>query len=123
MKSTSIEDIREMLDAAKDSKIRFIPHIVDYPARMSHSLTPDEFEKMSQITDKIAELKQKYNVHNVINNYIYMPLWENGKRIDKSLRIKVDGQIYKKLVSMYDGELPRHVQLLDAKNMDENEIY
>jgi len=123
MKNTPIDDITEMFNNAKDSKIRFIPHIVDHPMRTFHTPTTEEFDKMNQMSDKISELKYKYKVHNVINEYIYMPLWENGYRIDKSLRIKVDGDIYKKIVSTCGGELPRYVQLEHAKNLDENEIH
>ena len=107
-----------------EDKVRFIPLIVDYPERITTRVLTDEQKKMvNELGDKMRDMMEQYNVHMNINNYIYLPLSKDGVRIDKSLRIKVDGPIYNQIKAACGGELPRRMEILEAKKLDSNEIY
>ncbi len=107
-----------------EDKVRFIPHIVDYPERVFNRVLTDEQKEMIDAAGiKMREMMTKYNVHMVINNYIYMPVYKDGVRIDKSFRIKVDGPIYNQIKTGYGGKLPRYVEIVEAERLDINEIY
>jgi len=103
-----------------DDKIK----IIDYFSRIRFvAPTEDDKKLYNDVRINLFKLIDKYNIHAVINNYIYLPLYENGFRLNKSLRIKVDGPIYKKLLELHDGELPRNLSLIEGEQLDNNEIY
>lgn len=107
-----------------EDKVKFIPLIVDYPARITNRVLTDDQKKMvDELGNKMRDMMEKHNVHMNINNYIYMPVYKNGVRIDKSFRIKVDGPIYNQIKAGYGGKLPRHVEFVEAEKLDRNEIY
>lgn len=103
-----------------DDKIK----ILDYPSRIKFvAPTEDDIKLYNDVQINLSKLIDIYNIHAVINNYIYLPLYENGFRSNKSLRLKVDGPIYNKLIELYDGELPRKLSVVEGEQLDSNEIY
>jgi hypothetical protein len=57
-----------------EDKVKFIPLIVDYPARITNRvLTDDEKKMVDELGNKMRDMMEKHNVHMNINNYIYMP--------------------------------------------------
>ena len=82
--------------------------------------TIDHFSLLKQIHNNTNDILNKYtcNINNfindnnisfVVNQYIYIPCTKNGVRIDKSLRLKVGGAIYNKLMEAGNGKLPKSI--------------
>jgi len=103
------------------TNVKFDPVIIDYP---SHYINTNIDEKKScLIHDTLKKLNEKYKVHIVLNDYIYIAIRKNGIPIDKSLRIKVNGDIYNTIMKANNNELPKYMEIIDAERLDNTEIY
>lgn len=104
---------------------KFIPdiHIVDYPSEFHKKVNHIDRLKMDDISKSLRDLIEKNNIHVILNNYIYISVHKNGVPIDKQFRIKVDGDVYNTLMKKFNGQLPRHIELVEAESLDINEIY
>lgn len=97
--------------------------ILDHPNLIRHRvLTADEKKVHDNLFDRMKQMMIDNGVHIVMNNYVYIPVYENGVRVDKSYRVKVDGIIYKKITEMYGGKLPQHIELVTAETIDGSKI-
>lgn len=97
---------------------------IDYPERLTyHKVTEESQKNIDLLGACLKDLTDKYNIHININNYIYIPIHKIGISIDKRLRIKVDGNVYNKIMKSCNNILPRYIELLDAEKLDINEIY
>lgn len=105
--------------------IKFQPVIIDHYLPLIKYKTPTEEDKKKYclIGDSIKELIEKYNVHIIINDYIYLSIRKNGVPVDKALRIKIGGDVYNKIMKANNNVLPRYIDIVDAEMLDVNEIY
>ena len=85
--------------------------------------TDEDAARHECLFSSFKKLADKYNVHAVINDHIYLRVYKNGVPIDKLFRIKVDGNVYNKIMEACGNQLPRYIEIIDAETLDITEIY
>jgi len=88
--------------------------VLDYPSFEPIKRTKEETDKIIESSKRINCIIRKFiednNVHIILNNHIYLKLRnKDGFPLDKSLRVKVDGDLYNKILDLHNGELPRYL--------------
>lgn len=78
--------------------------------------TPEEQRKFDDVSRKMSEFLLSNNTHIVLNGYIYVRVTRAGVPMDKMLRLKVGGTLYKFMEEQCGGVIPRtveHIQEFD----------